>query len=101
MHGNFQLETPKVRDHSLELGIDGTLMLKKYGVRSWTGFNWLRVGNSGEHLYTRYSNFGFRKRRGIFRAPEGILAAGDETRSMMYVRVLWVVNGRVSNLWKD
>jgi hypothetical protein len=70
-------------------------------VRSWTGFNWLRVGNSGEHLYTRYSNFGFRKRRGIFRAPEGILAAGDETRSMMYVRVLWVVNGRVSNLWKD
>jgi len=41
----------KVRDHLGEVGVDGRIifkrLLRKWGVRVWTTFSWLRIGTSG------------------------------------------------------
>jgi hypothetical protein len=48
------LENLKGRNHLGELGVDRRIMLKlilkKYDMRVWTEFNWLRVGSSGRLL---------------------------------------------------
>jgi hypothetical protein len=45
------LEILNARDHSKDLGADGRIVLrwiiKKKGVRVWTGFKWLRIGTDG------------------------------------------------------
>jgi uncharacterized membrane protein YeaQ/YmgE (transglycosylase-associated protein family) len=53
MHGTFRLENLKGRDHFRALGIVGEIMSKwifeKWGVKMWTGFNWLRIVSSDLH----------------------------------------------------
>jgi hypothetical protein len=52
MHTEFQSKNLKGRDHLEDLSIDGSVILKcvlkKYGVRMWTGFIWLRIGSSAD-----------------------------------------------------
>jgi hypothetical protein len=48
MNTKFWLESLKVRDHSEDLGVGGTIILKTILVKSgfgvWTGFIWFRMG---------------------------------------------------------
>jgi hypothetical protein len=48
---SFSLQTCKERGHLGDLNIDGRIILKwlikKYVVRMWTDFMWLRIGSSG------------------------------------------------------
>jgi hypothetical protein len=50
MHTMFWLENLKGRDHSEDLGVDRRIILecitKKQDGKVWTGFIWLRRGNS-------------------------------------------------------
>jgi hypothetical protein len=43
------------RDHLEDSGMDGRIILicilKKLGIRVWTGFNWLRIGSRGRQLH--------------------------------------------------
>jgi len=36
-----------------ELGVDGTVILNKQGMKLWNGFIWLRIETSGKLLWTR------------------------------------------------
>jgi len=44
------------RDHLGDPGVDGSLVLvfrwifRKWDVRVWTGWSWLRIGTGGGHL---------------------------------------------------
>jgi len=50
----FWLEYLTGRDHSDDLGVDGTIVLEwflgKWGGKLWTGCIWLRMGNSDRLL---------------------------------------------------
>jgi hypothetical protein len=47
----FGGENLRERDYLKDVGIDGRILLKwflkKYNVRAWTGFIWLRTGTGG------------------------------------------------------
>jgi hypothetical protein len=51
---NFDMKNLKGRDHSLDLGIDGNIILEcilgKQDGKVWPGFSWLRIGTSGGFL---------------------------------------------------
>jgi hypothetical protein len=51
------LETLEGRDHSKDLGVDGTIILVKilgkYDGKVWTGFVWLRIVTNGWLLSIR------------------------------------------------
>jgi len=53
----FWLETLEGRDHSKDLGVDGTIILVKilgkYDGKVWTGFVWLRIVTNGWLLSIR------------------------------------------------
>jgi len=56
----------KGRDHLRDVGVEGrkfTVDLKKWGLRMWTGFIWLKSGSSGGILWTWKWTFGFHKWR--------------------------------------
>jgi hypothetical protein len=52
---------PEGKRHSEELGVDGRIILKwilrKLGWKLWTGFIWLRIGNSGKVVVNTLMNF--------------------------------------------
>jgi hypothetical protein len=51
MHIIFWLEYLKGRDHSEDLGVNGSIildcLLRKYGGKLWIEYIWLRIGTSG------------------------------------------------------
>jgi len=50
------------RDHLEDVDVDGRIILK-WSVRMRSGFTLLRIGTSGELVWTRQWTFGFHKRR--------------------------------------
>jgi hypothetical protein len=56
MHRKFHSENPKERERLEGLPADDRIILKwilkKYCVRLWTGFNWLRIGPGVSVAYT-------------------------------------------------
>jgi hypothetical protein len=51
MHTDYQSGNLKARDHLGDIGAGVRIILKrilkKYGVKMWAGFIWLRIGISG------------------------------------------------------
>jgi hypothetical protein len=51
------IHSPRGRDHVRDLGVDGRIILKwilkKCGVKVWTGLIWLRIGTGGGLLLIR------------------------------------------------
>jgi hypothetical protein len=66
----FWLGGPKARDHWEDLGVGGSITLRRtlgtQGSIGRTGFGWLRIGSSGGLLWTRWWTFGFHKKAGYF-----------------------------------
>jgi hypothetical protein len=51
---------------------------KKWGVKLWTGYEWLRTGSSGGHVWTRWQwTLGLRKRRRISWVAEQVSASEE------------------------
>jgi hypothetical protein len=50
----FWWENLRERDHLVDLGVDGRVILRrifrKWNVGIWTGLSWLRVETDGGHL---------------------------------------------------
>jgi hypothetical protein len=50
----FWWENLRERDHFVDPGIDGTIILqqifRKWDVGVWTGLSWLRIETGGRHL---------------------------------------------------